>query len=267
MSNIAWSAEQDALVAELMQACGISGLEVAPTRLWNDPLSVSDGEIEACLGFWSTHGIRVVAMQALLFGRPELRLFDSDAVRAQMLDYLDGIMALASRLGVGQLVFGSPKNRSRGELQLDAALSIATEFFRAAGRRAQRHGVVLCIEPNPPQYDCDFITTAAEALALVERVGEPGFGLHLDAAALHMVGEDAATAVARGIRVLRHVHASEPRLGPLGEGGVNHGALAAALRRNDYQGYVSVEMRHDPQRDFKKEMRRVMKYLKRVYGD
>ena len=267
LSNIAWTAQQDEAVAELMQLCGVTGVEVAPTRLWDEPLSVTDAQVEECLGFWRARGVEVIAMQALLFGKPELLLFDSDAVRAQLLDYLDGIMALAARLGAGPLVFGSPQNRTRGALPRDAALDIGSEFFRAAGRRARQHGVVLCIEPNPPQYNCDFITTSADALELVERVDDPGFGLHLDAAALHLVGEDAATAVARSIHVLHHVHASEPKLGALGEGGVDHAALAAALRANEYQGFVSVEMRHDPQRECKAEMRRVIEFLMRCYGD
>jgi sugar phosphate isomerase/epimerase len=187
-------------------------------------------------------------------------------VRDETLDYLDGIMSLAARLGAGPLVFGAPKNRSRGALPHDKALDIAAEFFRAAGRNARRHGVVLCIEPNPPQYDCDFITTVADAVELVERVAEPGFGLHLDSAALHLVGEDTAKAVARSAHVLCHVHASEPNLGALGEGGVDHEALAEALRAHNYQGHVSVEMGHDPQLEVESEMSRVMEFLLRVYG-
>lgn len=267
ISNIAWTEQEDAIAAESMQGGGVGGLEVAPSRLWSDPLSVTDAQVSACLDFWRRHGIRIVAMQALLFGQPQLRLFGSDAERAELMDYLDGIMALAGRLGLVPMVFGSPKNRARGSLRMEEALEIATGFFREAGQKARGHGVRLCIEPCPPQYDCDFITTAGEAVDLVERVDDPGFAVHLDAAAMHMVGEDCAAAVAGSIHVLGHVHASEPQLGPLGEGGVDHHALAAALRASGYRGYVSVEMRHVRERDPRAELTRVVALLQEVYGD
>jgi sugar phosphate isomerase/epimerase len=40
----------------------------------------------------------------------------------------------------------------------------------------------------------------------------------------------------------RHFHASEPHLVPLGQGGVDHAAVASALRSAGYERWVSVEM-------------------------
>lgn len=267
ISNIAWPAEHDEMVASLMQEFGVRGVEIAPTRNWSDPLQVTDAEVAACRGFWKEYDVEIVSMQALLFGRADLLLFESESSRSRMLDYLDGIMELAGRLGAGPLVFGSPGNRQRDALSIDEALDIATVFFRDAAVHAESHGVVLCIEPNPPQYNCDFITNAADALELVERVNHPGFGLHLDAAAMLMAGDLIADTVRRCAAEIRHVHASEPQLGALGEGGVNHREFADALCEAGYSGYVSVEMRHDPARDTRSEMRRVLGYLRDVYAD
>jgi sugar phosphate isomerase/epimerase len=44
----------------------------------------------------------------------------------------------------------------------------------------------------------------------------------------------------------RHFHASEPGLAAVGSGGVDHAAIATALRGVGYEGYVSVEMTQGP---------------------
>lgn len=246
ISNIAWQRSEDAAVAELMRATGVSGLEIAPTAVWPKPLVAAATEVDAVRDWWAERGIRVVALQALLFGHPELVIFGDGATRTATLDHLEGMMVLAARLGAGPLVFGSPKNRVRGAMPMDEALAIATEFFRDAGRRAEAHGVVLCVEPNPKDYGCDFVNTAAEGLALVQAVAHAGFRLHLDAGALALNKEAPVEAIAAAVPVLRHFHASEPHLAVLGTAGTDHGACAAGLRAGDYSGWVSVEMRSTP---------------------
>ena len=243
ISNIAWSRGDDAAMAALMRQAGVPGLEIAPTAVFTDPLAAAAGEVDAVRDWWAERGIRVVALQALLFGRPDLVIFGDDSARAATLEHLDGMMALAARLGARALVFGSPKNRARGALPMAEAMAIATDFFRDAGGRAAAHGVVLCVEPNPPEYACDFVNTTAEAVTLVRAVNHPGFGLHLDAGALTLNRESEADAIKSAAPVLCHFHASEPHLKPLGTGGSDHAACAAALRAAHYDGWVSVEMR------------------------
>jgi len=55
--------------------------------------------------------------------------------------------------------------------------------------------------------------------------------------------EDYAGAIANGLPIAGHFHASEPQLAPLGSGGTNHRAAASALTTGGYAGWVSVEMR------------------------
>lgn len=265
ISNIAWDAEDEPQIARLMVELGITGVEIAPTKIWPRPLEVSADEARAYRRSWEDRGIRIVAMQALLYGRGDLTLFDSRTAREETLEYLRGIMRLGGRLGAGPLVFGSPKNRRMGNRSPAEVEQIAVDFFRAAGEVALQEGVVLCIEPNPAAYGCDWVTTSAEGRELVKRVGSEGFGLHLDAAGMTLSGEspEALDACARD---LCHFHVSEPYLGPIGEGGVDHAGFASVLRGVDYPNWVSVEMKHQPDRDTPMEIRRVLELLHRTYG-
>ena len=222
---------------------GIGAIEVAPSKIWPAPLEATDRQVDDYRAWWQARGVRIVAAQALLFGRPDLRLFEGAEVRAQALEYLRGIARICARLGALALVFGSPKNRIVGPMDRDAAWRIAVDFFGALGEACASFGTTLVIEANPSQYGADFITRAAEAIALVQAVDHPGFRLHLDSACMALSGDDVAATVDAGAAYLRHVHFSEPNLAPLTAASAHHFQLAAKLREVAYPDFCSLEIR------------------------
>ncbi|MDB5312097.1 MAG: sugar phosphate isomerase/epimerase [Gemmataceae bacterium] len=244
VSNIAWPKEQDAAAARVLTEHGVTGIEVAPTKIWPTPLAATAAEIPAYRAFWTDRGIEIVAAQALLFGRPELTLFDSADSRAHTLAYLEGIISLCAELGAGALVFGSPKNRRVGSLRREEAWDVAVDFFGHLGRIAAGSGTCVVIEANPPEYGADFVTRAGEAVDLVKAVNHPGFQLHLDTGCMTLANDPLRATFDIGMPFLRHVHVSEPNLDPPGSSGkVAHAAFADELRRRSYSGWVSLEMR------------------------
>ncbi len=242
ISNIAWPAGADADAAPLLRAHGVEGVELALTKIWPEPLDVPAAEVGVYRDGWEKQGLRIVALQALFFGKPHLTLFGDEPVRRQMLDYLSGMIERAGMLGAGVLVFGSPKNRQRQKRSRAEAWAIAVPFFRELGRAARRHGVRFCIEPNPPAYGCDFVTTVAEGVELVDAVGDDGFGLHLDTAGMSLVGDPPAASIRDAGERCRHFHVSQPFLAEVCGGTVPHEEFAQALRATDYQGWISIEM-------------------------
>ena len=228
ISNLAWRRDEDAeLLAELR---GLDALEVAPTKLWDEPLAVPP---ETLAEYRTRAGLPIAALQALLHGHPELTVFGES--RDATLVHLREMCDLAARLGARVLVFGSPRNRQREGRSAEHAVA----FFRELGEYAAERGVCVCVEPLPPELDTDFVNTAAEAAELVREVASPGFGLHLDSSSLHLTGEDPFEAIGPG---LRHFHASEVGFGVLGTTGVDHERCAQALRRAGYDGVVSIEL-------------------------
>jgi D-psicose/D-tagatose/L-ribulose 3-epimerase len=243
VSNLAWSPERDERVARLLRELGVPGVELAPTKIWAKPLEAAPGEVAAYRRFWEGHGLSVRALQALLFGRPDLTVFGDEATRQQTLAYLCGMCSLAQELGACVLVFGSPRNRAVDGRTATEVEPVAVEFFGRVAEAAERCGVTFCLEPNPPVYGCDYLTRADEAAALVRRVGRPGLGLHLDTACMALAGDAVEEVLPRAVACLRHFHVSEPQLAPVGTGGLDHGPAAAALRECGYAGWISIEMR------------------------
>jgi D-psicose/D-tagatose/L-ribulose 3-epimerase len=244
VSNIAWPMDEEAAVARVLTELGVSQVEIAPTKVFDDPTAVSDDAIASYRAFWRDHGIEIAAFQSMLFGRQDLQIFDSAALRKQTLDRLAQFVVLAGRMGARVLVFGSPKNRIVPEgVSMDVAMDVVVPFFRELGSIAEDNNTAFCIEPNPAVYACNFVTTSTEGRELVSRVDSPGFGLHLDAAGMTLAGENVASAITASASMLRHFHVSAPELGELERDVVDHAAAAAALRDIGYSGTVSIEMR------------------------
>ena len=242
VSNIAWQPPDDPAILPLLRDRGVTGIEVAPTKLWPDWQGATPAAAAAYRERLADQGFAVPALQAILFGKPDCTLFDP-AGSHRLLEHMALVAGLAASLGAPVQVLGAPGNRRRGALAMPEAIKIAAEVLRRAGDVCAAHGTCLCIEPNPPQFGCDFVTTSAEGAALVRAVAAPGLGLHLDAAGMLLAGEDGAAAIAAHVGLLRHFHASEPDLGGFAAPRVDHRRLGAALAAGGYRGWVSIEMR------------------------
>lgn len=265
ISNIAWTNEDEALVAETLRDLGVKYVEVAPTKLWEDPTRATREQIENYKAFWRSYGIEIVAFQSMLFTRPDLKLFESADNRENTLKYLKEFIGLAGDMGVKIMVFGSPKNRQRGEMDQQAAVSIATQFFSDLGHEADKKGVTLCIEPNAPQYACDFVTGAQEGIDLVSIVDNPGFGLHLDIACMTLAGDDLTASITAAAPVLRHFHISSPMLDTVeARADVDHVSAAKALKAISYDRFVSIEMRPSSD-DVVLRVKNAVKFARSVY--
>ncbi len=266
ISNIGWHPSEEADVAKTLQQLGVKYVEIAPTKVWEDPTSVSDEQIQEYLDFWKGHGIEVVAFQSMLFGKNDLTLFDDDATRAKTKETLDKFIALAGRMKAKILVFGSPKNRKVPEGMEDEEVEeIAEAFFGSLGDTATANNTSFCIEPNAPQYECNFVTTAAQGRRLVADVANAGFGLHLDAACMTMAGDDPQEIVAAK-EYLRHFHISAPFLGLVEEKEVQHQKMADALRSIDYQGFTSIEMRPGDEGENVERVRQAVAIAQKYYS-
>lgn len=267
ISNLAWDKRDDIKVAPILQYLGIEAVEIAPTKVWQNPAEARDDEIQEYRYFWESHGIRIIAMQSLLFGRPELTIFGNSNVRRLTITYLSKIIKLANKLGARYLVFGSPKNRQVSTLPTEEIESIAVSFFRELGEISARHDVFFCIEPNPRKlYGCNFITTAKEGIDLVKKVNNPGFRLHLDSACMTLAGDHISKSIQAASSYLSHFHASEPLLAEIDFGEVKHQEFSQALRLSGYSGHVSVETKPAKGEPVDTVIMRVMEKVKSLYG-
>ncbi len=247
VSNIAWSPALDREVFSTLQSLGIQALEVAPTRLWPDWRDADPAAMPPFRQSFTDAGFQVPSLQAILFAKPDCQLFGTSAQRLNLVNHLKLCADLAVEIGAVNLVFGAPKNRDRGSLSPSDAFAQAAPVFREAGGYYASRNVCLCLEANPPQYGCTFITNSQEAAALVRAVSSPGFRLHLDTACMFLAGENIPESLREHRDILQHFHVSEPSLGSFHQPLIDHRSVAAALRSQSYEGWISLEMREAEQ--------------------
>lgn len=267
VSNIAWTNEEEVAVAEKLQSLGVKYVEIAPTKKWADPTSAPAQEVVDYKDFWQSFGIEIVAFQSMLFSRPDLKIFESDENRQEALNYLKEFTRLANDFGAGVMVYGSPKNRQRGEMDIETANDIAIQFFREIGENAQKLGVEFCIEPNPTAYACDFVVNAQEGIDIVEEVNNQGFGLHLDIAGMTLAGDDVKESIRKAAPLLKHFHVSAPMLGQVEDReDVDYRGSAEALKEIDYQGFVSIEMRPGTEGENVDRVEKAVRFAQGIYS-
>jgi D-psicose/D-tagatose/L-ribulose 3-epimerase len=121
-----------------------------------------------------------------------------------------------------------------------ADMERAAEVLRAAARHAAARGVRVGIEPVN-RYESFLVNTAAQARELMEMVGEPNVGVHLDAYHMNIEEDDFRSPVELVAGDLVHFHLSESHRGIPGRGTVDWEAIMSALGDAGYSGYVGLE--------------------------
>lgn len=266
ISNIAWDTTHDVQVREILQRHGVDAIDVAPGKYFSDFAAASPHQIENVRNWWAERGIEIIGMQSLLYGTQGLNLFSEPEVQQRMLDHLQDVCRIGDGLNARRLVFGSPRNRDRSGLSDDQALEIATKFFQRLSDLADRHGVTICLEPNPECYGSNFMTSIADTAAVVEAVAHPALKMQFDTGALCINGESPYKVCAEFHHLIGHVHASEPQLVPIGTGTTDHQASAAALKEFLPEATVTIEMLTNSADDPIAAVELSIEYVAALYG-
>ena len=130
-----------------------------------------------------------------------------------------------------------------GAAQLAAAMARAQESFAAVAERAQKAGVIYCIEPLSSDQT-PLINTLEEAAALVTAIGNPSVRTMLDCSSAGRMETAPLPALVdtwlpKGM--IAHVQVNDRnRRGP-GQGEQRFAPLFAALVRHGYAGDIAVE--------------------------
>lgn len=265
ISNIAWLAQEDEGILKQCQALGFTGLEVAPTKLLENPYNQSERVIGDVRKKIEDQGLSIVAMQALLFGQPDLKLFSDKAGRKSLSNYLKKAIRFGALLGAKSLVFGSPKNRLKGSMSEVEVFDISTAFFYDLGEEAKRHETCFCIEPNPKEYGADYICRTEEAVALVREVNSRGFKVNLDLSTL-TINKEPYEPIKGWMEAINHVHISEPFLEAVPQATTDHQEFAKVLKNSGYSNYCSIEMKTLSQTSNVNTVEHALEKVKAIYA-
>ena len=201
-----------------------------------DPATIDPSHTKAVL---ADHGLRAVCSLGLdldadisspdpqVVARGEAKLADALAVVTGIGgDYLGG--AVYSALAK----YDRPLD-PRGRDNMIASL-------RRLARAAADEGVTVGLEPVN-RYESNAINTVADALAVINEVGEPNIVVHLDVYHANIEERDFTAPVLEAGDRLGYVHVGESHRGYLGTGTIDFPAFFAALATAGYAGPVTFE--------------------------
>lgn len=265
VSNIALTAFNHLDLLPKVAELGISGIEIAPSRIWQDTWhGLKAAEIEAYRRALENAELEAVGLHSLFFDHPELGLFRDPAGRAASLEFLTHLSAVCRDLGGKTLIWGG--GRQRGGVGPNEAFDEAVAFMSQLCDRIVEHGTVFCFEPLGPG-STDFINTARDALDIVRAIDHPSMAVQLDAKALFQNDEVTMEPFDAVADRLVHFHANEPDLGILGTSGdIDHATMGRYLRQIGYDRFVSIEQRQLDDGDPVDNIAKSLELLRRCYG-
>lgn len=216
---------------------GFDLLEIAV----EDPATIDVGVLQTAL---SDNGLKAIVCG--VFG-PDRNLSSADVtIRKNAEDYLywsiDAAAALASPLVAGPMYSAVGKVRLESAAEREAEWQRAVDGLRRVCDYAAQRTVQLAFEPLN-RFETDMVNVVAQGLQLIDDVGSPQLGLHLDSFHMHLEEKDSAAAIREAANAGRlfHIHACENDRGVPGSGQVRWQEIAAALREANYDGAVVIE--------------------------
>jgi len=174
--------------------------------------------------------------------------------------YLDTAFRRAKMLGGEIAVFGSGGARQvpAGWPEAEANRQILA-FLGRCGDTAQRHGMIVAIEPLNTA-ECNFINSVASAVLLAEEANHPAIGVLSD---LYHVAHDGQSygETRDAAPWLRHVHvAGFGRRAPIADDHKFLTGYFAVLKEINYEGRISIEAHWEDLGGQAAEARRVLQH-------
>jgi sugar phosphate isomerase/epimerase len=219
----------------------VGGLEIAPTLVWNTREFTTTNEREEFKNLISNHGLSIIALQSLLYGKPELQLFGDARAQESLMKHLKEMINLCRILGGQSLSFGSPTNRIKGNLDFQEAISRAALFFFNLAEYAKTQDILICFEPVSSEYKCYFINNTTEAIELIESVGHSHFKLLLDVGNLIQNNENCESIIRNNISHISHIHINDLNLLPPSSKMQEHLIVSNTLNSLGYSGWLTLE--------------------------
>ena len=265
VSNIAWGKESLIYFLNYIRKLGCSGVEIAPSIIWPEPIKSSKSERTSFINSIKKADLELVGFHSLLFHRPDLQLFLNKDARNATKNYIYELISLCSELGGKQLIFGSPKNRALHGKDYNECVKQATDVFFQIAEFGKKEKTFFCIEPLGSN-ETEFIKSLDEGGKMVAQISHPNFKLHLDSKAIFSTKEDPAEIVKKYGKFLQHVHVGDQNLLEPGTINKDHYKIGKALRNINYSKYISIEMRKSNE-DVERSLTRSISYVKKNYLD
>lgn len=245
--NEAFQGFEFAAACGAIRSIGYSGIEIAPFTLAEDPATISPAQRREYRSTIASEGLEFAGLHWLMVSPKGLHVTTPDRTLRErswqhirvLIDLCGDLKAEGSEQPI--MVFGSPQQRSAtGGISTAEATGHFIDGLAAVAPHAEARGVRILIESLSPAQT-NVVTSLAEAVELAGRIGSPAIGTMFDTHNAVDEAEPHAVLVERFFPKICHVHVNEMDGRHCGAGDYNFAPVLAALKRNNYGGWISLE--------------------------
>ncbi|HET8560863.1 MAG TPA: TIM barrel protein [Marmoricola sp.] len=201
----------------------------------------SDAEADAFVAAVKDAGVQLVGLNFFAGDMPagDRGVLSIPKRSAEFRDNIEATLGIGEQLGCRAFnaLYGNRVDDATPQEQDE----VAGENLALAAQAASRTGGTVLVEPvsGTPAYP---LKTAADALAVIDRVGAANVGLLADLYHLAVNGDDVDAVIAEHTARIAHVQiADDPGRNEPGTGSLPLEQQLAALERNGYTGWVGLE--------------------------
>lgn len=232
-------------IFEYSAQLGYDGVEIAPYALSDSVSEISLSRRRAIRRAAENSGIEITGLHWLLVKPEGLSINHPDEIiRIRTQEYMEALIHFCADIGGKLLIHGSPHQRTvLPEWDSKESWERARETFEACLETARKRNVIYCIEPLS-RTSTNFINTVEEALRLVKEIRHPNFKMIFDCRHAFSQEESVTEALIRALdsRMLCHIHVNDANGRGPGFGETRFTPILKTLIKNNYRGYLSVEI-------------------------
>lgn len=164
------------------------------------------------------------------------------AERAKALDGLKWMIDCTVAIGATTVAgpFHQPLGVFSGKGPTADEVKWCAEVHKQGAQYAGMAGVTLAVEPLN-RFECYFLNTIDQAVALSKLVDEPNYGYLFDTFHTNIEENDVTALIRSSIKHIRHVHITENNRGVPGAGHIPFQPIFNALRQSGWDGWLTVE--------------------------
>ena len=231
---------------ELTADLGFQGIEIAPFTVFDDTFRVGRKKRAALRKALADNGLRFAGLHWLLSAPEGLHITSPDsAIRERTKEHMKMLLDLAGELGGGNLILGSPPQRTTptdDPAEIARAAALLQDELEGLAGFAEEHNSTILLEALPRAHTT-VVNTLTEAARMIEAIDRPGIGGMFD---FHNCVDETkpwAELIRFFAPMIAHVHLNT------WDGGAPTPADVPAFREAfsaldeiEYRGWISLEM-------------------------
>ena len=235
VSNICVNNISQLQFASILKLYGIQNIQIAPTKLiksW-DELENLD------LSIYKNLGLNIYAFQSITYTLNNLNIFNLNT-QHHLFEHIIKVIDCAEKNNVSVLVFGCPRNRTVLDTNLNNN-TIFIDFFKKIGDYLKNKNVVICIENNSKQYNCNFINTIEECGSLVREINKDNIKMMVDLGNAVMENDNWYY-LKKHMDIIYNIDVSHPLMKDFSETHESNQIFNFVIKNNNYDKIINLEM-------------------------